>query len=109
MLFGERIMLPDEQRRADRPGLRRHGDRASIATTIEDLCHAGIVPVIPSMCITEDGQKLNVNADTAATAVAQALEAEKLVYPQRRQRRAPRQERPRLADPLAHGRRGPTS
>ena len=32
------------------------------------------------MCITKDGQKLNVNADTAATAVAQALQAEKLVY-----------------------------
>ena len=32
------------------------------------------------MCITADGEKLNVNADTAATAVAQALQAEKLVY-----------------------------
>jgi acetylglutamate kinase len=41
---------------------------------------AGVVPVIPSMCITAEGQKLNVNADTAATAVAQALQAEKLVY-----------------------------
>ena len=48
--------------------------------TIEHMCYAGIVPVIPSMCITEDGQKLNVNADTAATAIAQALGAEKLVY-----------------------------
>jgi acetylglutamate kinase len=32
------------------------------------------------MCISKDKQKLNVNADTAATAVAQAVEAEKLVY-----------------------------
>jgi acetylglutamate kinase len=48
--------------------------------TIENLCHAGIVPVIPSMCITKDKQKMNVNADTAATAVAQAVEADKLVY-----------------------------
>ena len=47
---------------------------------IEGLCRAGVVPVIPSMCTAEDGQKLNVNADTAATAVAQALKAEKLVY-----------------------------
>ena len=31
------------------------------------------------MCVTKDGQKLNVNADTAATAVAEALQAEKLV------------------------------
>jgi acetylglutamate kinase len=48
--------------------------------TIEHLSYAGIVPVIPSMCITKDGEKLNVNADTAATAVAQTLQAEKLVY-----------------------------
>jgi acetylglutamate kinase len=44
------------------------------------LCNEGVVPVIPSMCLTEDGQKLNVNADTAATAVAQALGAGKLVF-----------------------------
>jgi acetylglutamate kinase len=48
--------------------------------TIEHLCYAGIVPVIPSMCMTADGEKLNVNADTAATAVARTLQAEKLVY-----------------------------
>lgn len=47
---------------------------------IELLCQGGIVPVIPSMCATEQGQKLNVNADTAATAVARALKAEKMVY-----------------------------
>ena len=29
---------------------------------------------------SDNGQKLNVNADTAATAVAQALRAEKLVF-----------------------------
>jgi acetylglutamate kinase len=51
-------------------------DRAAI----EGLCVRGVVPVIPSMAITPEGQKLNVNADTAATAVAQALGAEKLVY-----------------------------
>ena len=39
------------------------------------------MPVIPSMCWTEDKQqRLNVNADTAATAVAQAVGAEKLVF-----------------------------
>jgi acetylglutamate kinase len=49
-------------------------------SVIENLCYAGQVPVIPSMCVDAHGQKLNVNADTAATAVAQALGAEKLVY-----------------------------
>jgi acetylglutamate kinase len=48
--------------------------------TIENLCYAGQVPVIPSMCETDGGGRLNVNADTAATAVAQALGAEKLVF-----------------------------
>jgi len=48
--------------------------------TIEHLCYAGIVPVIPSMAVTDDGERLNVNADTAAMAVAQAIKAEKLVY-----------------------------
>ena len=48
--------------------------------TIEGLCIDGIVPIIPSMCITPEGEKLNVNADDAATAVAKALRAEKLVY-----------------------------
>ena len=79
VLFGERIMLPDENGTPVDLGFVGTVTRVDRAA-IEALCHAGVVPVIPSMCITEDGQKLNVNADTAATAVAQALEAEKLVY-----------------------------
>ena len=47
---------------------------------IENLCYAGTIPVIPSMCIDQDEQKYNVNADTAATTVAQLLGAEKLVF-----------------------------
>ncbi len=47
---------------------------------IENLCYAGTIPVIPSMCIDENDQKFNVNADTAATTVAQLLGAEKLVF-----------------------------
>jgi acetylglutamate kinase len=47
--------------------------------TIDNLMYAGQVPVIPSMCLGADGEKLNVNADTAATAVAAALSADKLV------------------------------
>lgn len=47
---------------------------------IENLCYAGTIPVIPSMCIDQDEHKYNVNADTAATTVAQLLGAEKLVF-----------------------------
>lgn len=52
---------------------------------IDNLCFAGQVPVIPCLCETDGaadgkGQLLNVNADTAAMAVAEALGAEKLVF-----------------------------
>jgi acetylglutamate kinase len=79
VLFGEPITLPGEN--GESLDLGFVGTVTDVdRTTILDLCQSGVVPVIPSMCITRDGQKLNVNADTAATAVAQALEAEKLVY-----------------------------
>lgn len=47
---------------------------------IEGLSYTDQVPVIPSMCVGDDGQLYNVNADTAAMAVAQALGAEKLIF-----------------------------
>lgn len=79
VLFGERTLLPDENGSPvdlGYVGTVTHVDRSAI----EELCQSGVVPVIPSMCMTQEGQKLNVNADTAATAVAQALQAEKMVY-----------------------------
>jgi len=79
VLFGRRIQLADE---AGRPADLGHvGEVTRVdRETVQDLCREGIVPVIPSMCAADQGEKLNVNADTAATAVAQALEAEKLVF-----------------------------
>src|SRR5258708_37630466 len=49
---------------------------------IENLCLAGVVPVLPSLAedLATEGQLLNVNADTAAAAVARALHADKLVF-----------------------------
>ncbi len=79
VLFGERIMLPGQNGEPIDLGHVGHVNRVD-RTTIENLCYAGIVPVIPSMCLDADKQKLNVNADTAATAVAQAMRAEKLVF-----------------------------
>lgn len=79
VLFGERLALegPD----GGPIDLGHVGHVTQVDTKrIRDLCLRNIVPVIPSMCVTEAGEKLNVNADTAATAVAQALEAEKLVF-----------------------------
>ncbi len=79
VLFGERLQLADQDGKPidlGSVGTVTRVDRA----TIENLSYAGQVPVIPSMCLDDDGNKLNVNADTAATAVAQALGAEKLVF-----------------------------
>jgi acetylglutamate kinase len=78
VLFGERIELADGDGRPIDLGHVGQVTRVD-RTTIENLCYAGIVPVIPSMCLGPDKQKLNVNADTAATAVAVALHAEKMV------------------------------
>jgi acetylglutamate kinase len=79
VLFGERIQLEDPEGRPIDLGHVGRVTRVDRAT-IDNLCYAGTVPVIPSMCLGVDGEKLNVNADTAATAVAQALGAEKLVF-----------------------------
>ena len=80
VLFGERISLSGESGEAIDLGHVGHVTRVD-RTTIENLCYAGQVPIIPSMALdASTGGKLNVNADTAATAVATALGAEKLMY-----------------------------
>jgi acetylglutamate kinase len=49
------------------------------AGVIEGLLADGRIPVVASVCRGEDGEVYNVNADTAAAAVAIGVEAEKLV------------------------------
>ena len=78
VLFGERLALdgPD----GGKIDLGHVGEVTRVdRLTIDNLMYAGQVPVIPSMAEGPDGGKLNVNADTAATAVAAAIGAEKLV------------------------------
>jgi acetylglutamate kinase len=63
--------------------LGRVGDVKEVdVLPINNLCLAGVIPVLPSLAEDQDaeGQLLNVNADTAAAAVAQALQAEKLIF-----------------------------
>jgi acetylglutamate kinase len=78
VLHGEPLKLdsPDGPVDLGRVGKVTKVDR----TVIENLCYAGQVPVIPSLCLDLQGGRLNVNADTAATAVARALRANKLVF-----------------------------
>jgi acetylglutamate kinase len=80
-LYGRTLMLPDED--GVPVDLGRVGEVTEVdIPPIENLCLAGVVPVLPSLAEDEDeeGRLLNVNADTAAAAVAQALQAEKLVF-----------------------------
>jgi acetylglutamate kinase len=46
---------------------------------VVDLIDAGRVPVVSTVAPDDDGQVLNVNSDTAAAALAVALDAQKLV------------------------------
>jgi len=47
---------------------------------LAEVCQSDAIPVIPSVALDAEGQKLNVNADTAAAALARILKAEKLVF-----------------------------
>lgn len=47
---------------------------------LHTLLRHGYVPVIAPIGVDEHGQTYNINADTAAAAVAQALSADKLVF-----------------------------
>ena len=49
-------------------------------TALTDLAGAGFVPIVAPIAIGEDYQALNVNADTAAAAIATAIRAEKLIF-----------------------------
>lgn len=47
---------------------------------VEDVCSLGWIPVIASLGVDDaDGQHYNINADTAASAIAAALHADQLV------------------------------
>jgi acetylglutamate kinase len=78
-LFGRRLTLPDGK--GSQVDLGRVGEVTEVdVPPIENLCLAGVVPVLPSLAEDDDGGLLNVNADTAAAAVAMAMKAEKLVF-----------------------------
>lgn len=79
VLHGQKLELRDEAGEAI--DLGAVGEVTSVdRLVIDNLCYAGQVPFIPSMCLDSAGGKLNVNADTAATTLAVQLNAEKLVF-----------------------------
>jgi len=63
------------------PRLGFVGDVRSIdPTMVLRLLREELIPVIATIGVDDDGQAYNVNADTVAGAIAESLEAEKLVY-----------------------------
>ena len=57
------------------------GDIEKVRThVIEGLLADGLVPVLSTVGVDINGQPYNINADTAAGAIAEALGAEKIVY-----------------------------
>lgn len=57
------------------------GDIEKVRThVIEGLLADGLVPVLSTVGVDVNGQPYNINADTAAGAIAEALGAEKIVY-----------------------------
>ncbi len=78
-LYGRRLALkgPD----GSEIDLGRVGEVTEVdMPPIESMCLGGVVPVLPCLAEDDDGGLLNVNADTAAAAVAEALHAEKLIF-----------------------------
>lgn len=78
-LTGEPLTIPGEE--GEPMSLGRVGKVVDIhRDLISATCRADTVPVIPSLAVDRAGELLNVNADTAAAAVARLLNAEKLVF-----------------------------
>jgi acetylglutamate kinase len=78
-LIGRKLSL--EGPHGEAIDLGRVGEVVDVnCAAIEDAVRGGAIPVIPSIALDASGGKLNVNADTAAAAVARFLGAEKLVF-----------------------------
>lgn len=78
-LFGERLLLPGLDLNPVDLGRVGTVTRVEAAALLAVLKAA--VPVLPSLCVSvDDGDWLNVNADTVAAAVARALSAESVLF-----------------------------
>jgi acetylglutamate kinase len=79
VLIGEKLTLTGEG--GEPIDLGRVGQVVDIhRDMLLAICRSGTIPVIPSIALDREFGKLNVNADTAAAAVARLLKAEKLVF-----------------------------
>lgn len=79
VLHGERLRLPGGDGSSIDLGLVGQVTGLDIEPIRQAFAEQRI-PILPSVALDADGQKLNVNADTAAAAIARFLKAEKLVF-----------------------------
>lgn len=78
-LRGRKLMLPGEN--GEPIDLGRVGEVTDIDRDLLLMtCREDSIPVLPSVALDQEGGKLNVNADTAAAAVARLIQAEKLMF-----------------------------
>ncbi len=79
ILFGDKLVLPGPD--GNPVDLGRVGDPSDVdADLLDDTLDEGAMPVIPSLAVDPEGGWLNVNADTAAAAVAGAVTAEAVLF-----------------------------
>ena len=78
-LSGEDAGLITASRRSPEPGFVGDVDAIN-ASILERLLSEELIPVVATIGSDLEGQAYNINADTAAGAIAEALSAEKLVY-----------------------------
>ena len=77
---------------------------ASVNPTILDrLLNEDLIPVVATIGSDATGQAYNINADTVAGALAEALGGREARLPHRHRRAAARRRRPRQPDPPDHG------
>ena len=75
-----RLLLAEKVQRDDGVDLGFVGRPKHVNTAvIEAIRDAGLIPVIAPIGVDENGQGYNINADTAAGAIAAALKAERLI------------------------------
>ena len=106
VLFGERMTLEgDDGNDIDlgHVGKVTRVDR----TTIENLCYAGQVPVIPSMCMGDERPEAERQRRHRRHRGRHGAGGREADFFERRERRAPQKRRCQYADPFAHRRASP--
>ncbi|WP_144999718.1 acetylglutamate kinase [Polystyrenella longa] len=78
-LIAEKLILKDDSGNPIDLGAVGQVSRVN-CDLIKEKCRSGLIPIIPSVGLDENGNRYNINADTAAAAVARDLEVEKLVF-----------------------------